>query len=154
MIPFILLFVGLLLLFLEFYTPGGILAVAGAIAILLACISFLAASTSSLQSLAFILLTIGGIIFVIWFALRRIKKSGPKNTFFLSKDQEGYQSSQFDASLIGKKGTALTDLGPSGFIVIDQVRYQVTCRGPYLNKGEQVEVIGGEGAHLIVKPSN
>ncbi len=152
MLSFILLFVGLLLIFLEFYTPGGILAVVGAIVLISACITFFATSPSTLFSFAFLLLAICGIIFVIWFALRRIKKSSSQNTFYLSKDQEGYQSSHFDTHLIGKQGIAITDLGPSGFILISNVRYQVTCHGPYLNKGQKVEVIGGEGAHLIVKP--
>ena len=154
MIPFILLFVGLLLIFLEFYTPGGILAVCGIIALLFGVTLFLTSSTSLLASVAFIGLMIAGVSFVIWFALHRIKKSGAKNTFYLSSDQEGYQGAAFDASLIGKQGDAVTDLGPSGFIVIEGARYQASCRGPYLDRGKKVIVIGGEGARLLVKPVN
>ena len=153
MLPFILLFIGLLLIFLEFYTPGGILAVAGALVIVFAVVSFLMSSSSALASLFFILLTIAGLVFVIWFALNRIKKSSSKNTFYLSDDQEGYIGAHFDVTLIGKKAVTLTDLGPSGFILIEGVRYQANSRGPYVDKGKDVIVIGGEGGHLIVKPT-
>ena len=152
MMPFILLLIGLVLLFLEFYTPGGILAVAGIIFLLAAITTYLLASSSALGSVAFLVLTIVALSFVIWFALRRIKKSGPENTFYLSKDQEGYVSTRFDTTAIGKTGTALTDFGPSGFVLIDGKRHSAVCRGPYLDKGQRVTVIGGEGADLIVKP--
>lgn len=150
--PFILLSVGLLLIFLEFYTPGGILAVAGAIFVISAVVTFLNTSTSIIASLVFVVFTILSIILMIYFAINRIRSSSKENTFYLSDDQEGYQSSHFDQALIGKVGTNITDLGPSGFIVIEGRRYQATCPRGYLDKGHEVEVIGGEGAHLIVKP--
>lgn len=152
MLSFILLFIGLLLIFLEFYTPGGILAVAGTIVILFAVTSFLVESSAGFASLFFILFTIAATAFVIWFALNRIKKTSAKNTFYLSDDQEGYQGAHFDTSLIGKQGLTLTDLGPSGFVLIEGKRHQAGSRGPYVDKGTDVLVIGGEGSYLIVKP--
>jgi membrane-bound ClpP family serine protease len=151
MSPFLLLFIGLLLIFLEFYTPGGILAVAGSIFVLAALATFLMEATSPLTGLGFILLTIGGIAGTIWFALRRIRKS-KENTFYLSKDQEGYISSGFDATLIGKSAQTLTDFGPSGYILVEGKKFAATCRDTYLEKGQQVIIIGGEGSQLIVKP--
>lgn len=152
MTAFIMLFVGLLLIFLEFYTPGGILAVIGAIFLIASVLLFLHTTTSLMAGGAFIVGAALLLAFVIWFALYRIRKSSKENTFYLSDDQEGYQSSHFDSSLIGKQGKTLTDLGPSGFILIDGRRLQAVCRGPYLDRGSDVIVIGGEGAHLIVKP--
>ena len=151
---FIVLLVGILLIFLEFYTPGGVLAVAGIICVLTSIASFFMDSDSILASIAFLVFAIGAISFIIWFALRRIKRTSDKNTFYLSMDQEGYQANSFDKDLIGKHGVSITDMGPSGFILIDNIRYQALCRGPYLNKGSEVVVIGGEGSHLIVKSLN
>jgi len=143
-----------LLIFLEFYTPGGVFAVAGALFVLGAMTTFMVASGSPLASLVFVVGTVIGVCIVIWFAINRIRKSGKQDTFYLSRDQEGYQSVHLDPSLIGKKGTALTDFGPSGFVLVEGKRYAAICRGPYLDKGKEVLIIGGEGADLIVKPLN
>ena len=66
-------------------------------------------------------------------------------------DQEGYTSSSFNSSFIGREGVVVSDLRPSGFIEIDGVRCQAMSEGEYLKKDMKVRVIDGEGAHLIVK---
>lgn len=82
---------------------------------------------------------------------RELKKSAKDNTFYLQQDQEGFQASTFNDSLIGKTGQSVSDLGPSGFVVVGGNRYQATARSGYIDKGREITVIGGEGAHLIVK---
>jgi membrane-bound ClpP family serine protease len=152
MMPYIFLFLGLLLVFLEFYTPSGVLATGGAIFLIAAISTFIASSNSVPAAIAFVIFTFLAIFLVCRFAINRIKSSGKKNTFYLSQDQEGFQGAHFDASLIGKKGVTLTDLGPSGFILVDGKRVQATARSGYIDRGRDVEIIGGEGAHLIIKP--
>jgi membrane-bound serine protease (ClpP class) len=149
--PFILLFLGLLLVFLEFYTPGGILAMAGAIFLIAALLTFFM-SAALLASIGFALLVICGVAGTVWLALWRIRKSSKENTFFLSQDQEGFQSTSFESGLVGKEGVALTDLRPSGFVLIEGKRFAATCRGAYIEKGSALTVAGGEGSQLIVKP--
>ena len=90
-------------------------------------------------------------VVIIWLALLMIRKTGQKNTLYLADDQEGYVGVHYDAKQIGKTAVATTDLGPSGFIQIDNVRYQALARGTYIDKGTEVIVVGGQGAHLIVK---
>lgn len=150
--PFFLLCVGLILIYLEFYTPGGILAVIGGIFLLSSIIVFALGAESSVSIVAFIALVIASLAFDIWVAIESIKRSSQKNTFLLSKDQEGYQGAQFDSSMIGKVATAFTDLRPSGFVTIEGKRFAASCRDSYIEKGSQVFVIGGEGAQLFVKP--
>ena len=151
MIPFLLLAVGVLLIFLEFYTPGGVLAVVGVLFLLSALTSFLGTSPTVVGIVSFVGLMVASLAFVIWFALRRIRKSSSQNTFYLGQDQEGFISTEFDKNLIGKQGITLSDLGPSGFVLIEGKRYQASCRNSYLDKGTPVTVIGGEGGCLIVK---
>jgi membrane-bound serine protease (ClpP class) len=151
-LAFILLIVGLVLIFLEFYTPGGVLAVSGGAALLFAVAWFFYVSPSQVLSLLFVIVTIVLVCLVIWLALKRIQQSSSKNTFYLGKDQEGYVGVHFDTSLIGKTGIAISDFGPSGYVLVDGMKYQATANGLYLDKGTDVEVIGGEGGHLIVKP--
>ena len=152
MLPYILLFLGLLFVWLEFYLPGGALAIGGAILLFAAVASYITQSSSIIDSLVFFVATCATTIFVIRFAILGLKKSAKKNTFFLSTDQEGYKAVDFQASLVGKKGVTLTEFGPSGYVLIDGVRYSAICRGPYLEKGAEVLVVEGESGHLIVKP--
>jgi membrane-bound ClpP family serine protease len=150
MIAYLFLLLGLLLLFLEFYTPGGLFAVA-AIAVLLIGIVTFVTENSPAASIFFVVLTSVGVVITVKLALKRIQKSGSQNTFYLSKDQEGYQATQYDRTQIGKEGISLSDLGPSGYIVVEGKRFAATAKSGYLDKGTKVQVIGGEGSQLIVK---
>ncbi len=152
MMPYLLLGLGLLFIWFEFYLPGGAFAVAAAIFIMGALASYIAASQSILASTLFFAGTCIAVIAVIRFAIKRIRKSADKNTFFLSKDQEGYTSSELLDEITGKKGTTLTECGPSGFALIEGKRYPIICRGPYLDKGVEVEVIANELGNYVVKP--
>ncbi len=64
---------------------------------------------------------------------------------------EGYVSTQFAESLVGKKGTAQTVLRPSGKVMIDGKMYDAYTRGDFIDKGQSVEVISDEGSSLKVK---
>jgi membrane-bound serine protease (ClpP class) len=152
MIAYLLLALGLLFVWLEFYLPGGAFAVAAAIFILAALVSYFTASTSVIASTLFFVVTVLAVMGVIWFAIKRIKKSAKHNTFFLSRDQEGYTSSDLTEAITGKRGVTLTECGPSGYALIEGKRYPIICRGPYLNKGVEVEVIANELGNYVVKP--
>lgn len=149
-IPFILLFIGLLLIFLEFFFPGGILAGAAAL-VLLASIVFFAFQSSSFL---WTLLYSAGIVLVasvmIKVLLRKIRKGNFKG-IYLNSEQSGYVASEFSKDLIGKSGEAVTDLKPSGHVLVEGKRYQAVSQSGYIEKGLHVVIIGGEGAHLIVK---
>tara|TARA_B100000809_G_C15129902_1_gene527912 strand:- start:1346 stop:2572 length:1227 start_codon:yes stop_codon:yes gene_type:complete len=54
-------------------------------------------------------------------------------------------------SLVGKEGTAYTDLRPSGKVQIDSIIYDAISRGGYINQHEKIKVIEDKQAHLIVK---
>lgn len=154
MTPYLLLLLALILTWLEFYLPGGIFAVVAAIVFIAAQVSMWYTSQSAAFTFFFFIASFAACIAVIYYAIKRIKKSAEHNTFYLSKDQEGYKAADFSEELIGKKGVTLTEFGPSGYVLIDGVRYPAICRGPYLEKGQNVTVIAGESGHLIVKPSN
>ncbi len=87
---------------------------------------------------------------LITFTLRYIKK-GKTTGIYLNSAQEGYLASEFDKTLIGKSGEALTDLKPAGHILVEGKRYQAVSKTGYLDKGSKIEIVAGEGAHFIVK---
>ncbi|MBS0655427.1 MAG: NfeD family protein [Verrucomicrobia bacterium] len=152
MMPYLLLLLGLIFTWLEFYLPGGAFATFGALAILGALVSYFSQSESLIGSVIFFFVACTALIVVIRLAISRIRKSAAANTFFLSKDQEGYKAADFASGMIGKRGITMTEFGPSGYVLIDGKRYPAICRGPYLDKGREVEVIAGESGHFIVKP--
>lgn len=63
----------------------------------------------------------------------------------------GYVSFQYTESLLGKRGTAVTVLRPSGKVMIDDKLYDAYTRGDFIEKGQIVEIISEEGTSLKVK---
>ncbi len=54
--------------------------------------------------------------------------------------------------LVGKEGTALTTLRPSGMGMIEDRRYNVVTDGEYIEMNSPVKVRAVEGTRIIVKP--
>lgn len=148
--PLILLVAGLLLIFLEFFFPGGILGVIAGGSILASIVLFALETQSFLWTLVYVVVVCTVVALVIKFTTNRILK-GKFKGIFQNDDQSGYFASSYDKEMIGKRGESLSDLKPSGHILIEGKKYQAVLRSGYLEKGFPVEVIGGEGSHLIVK---
>lgn len=53
--------------------------------------------------------------------------------------------------LIGKTGTAVTMLRPSGIAEIDGVRYSVETQATFIDKGSEVTVLAVDGTKITVK---
>lgn len=153
MSPFILLALGLLLIFLEFFLPGAILGICGGILVLWSILSFAIESGSPIMTTLYIIAIAIGIVYLIKFALYRIRHSSSRLSFYLDKDQEGYQASKFDAAAIGKKGIVSSDLKPGGYITIEGKQHQAISISGYLTKGTEVVVLSGQEESLIVKQS-
>ncbi len=146
----LLAILGLSLIYTEFFLPGGILALVGGIS-LLASIIFCFMHGSQFWGILYILFLIGIVVLVCNLALWKMRGSKIKNRFYLEKDQEGFLAASFDQNLIGKKGTVFTELKPAGHILVEGIQYQALSETGFLSKGETVEVIGGQGSHLIVR---
>ena len=86
-------------------------------------------------------------------ALWQIRRSKEKGHFYHGNDQEGYVAASFDQSLIGKEGVVSTELKPAGHILVDGQLYQALSETGFIGKGDHVHVVGGKGAHLIVRTS-
>lgn len=151
MSPFLLVGIGFLLILIEFYVPGAIMGISGGILILISIILFAIQDHSALDVAIFVMAVIVSFGFLISFILKRIPKAKPGISIYLNTDQEGYQASEYDSRLIGKYGIVLTDLKPSGHILIEGKQYQALSRSEYLAKGSEVVVMEGRGAYFIVK---
>ena len=65
--------------------------------------------------------------------------------------EEGYVSNTNRVELIGKQGTSITPLRPSGTVVIDNERLDVVTEGGYADAGKTVEVVKVEGSRIVVR---
>lgn len=91
MIFVLLLFIGVFLIFLEFYTPGGILAVAGGFFWIIAVIGYTSKADSAFDAVAFSFVAILLLIFVVWFALQRIKNQLKTIPFIFNRIRRAFK---------------------------------------------------------------
>jgi len=151
MLPFILLAVGLLMIFLEFYLPGGVMGTIGAFVVLGSIILFAILYDDLLLISLYTVTTMAVLILLFRFALWRIRNAPPGRSVYSGGDQAGYTASTWDKSTVGKVGVVDTDLRPGGHVIIDGKRHGAISQSGYLSKGSKVIVTGGEGESLTVK---
>lgn len=151
MLPFIFLIAGLLLIFLEFFLPGGIMGTLGAIVVIASIAMFAMQYDSLILVVLYAFFSIVLVVVLFRFALWRITHGEPGKTIYSDDDQEGFIASHFDKSAIGKEGIVDTDLRPGGHIIVGDKRHSAISLSGYVSKGEKVKVIGGEGESLTVK---
>lgn len=138
--------VGLVLVFCEFFIPSGLFALVAAGAFIGSIVLFgqegLGWEWTALYTFGLFIVYVGVSFFALW----RVKKD-----ISLKTDQTGYLASTFDETLIGREGIVLSDLRPSGHILIEEKQIQAFSETGYLSKGTLVVVVGGRGANLIVR---
>ena len=150
-LPIILALFGLILIYIEFFIPGGIMGLFGALLVISSIIIILVSDINIISLALFVIITLTFLIITIKVALWQVKKTGKRGTVFLETDQMGYFASTYDKNLIGQTGIAGSDLKPSGYVIVNDKSYQAVSKGRYINKGQNIQVIAGEGARLIVK---
>lgn len=151
MSPFILLAIGLLLIFIEFYLPGAIMGICGTILVLVSIFLFASETESPALTILYIIGAGACVGLLIKFTLRRIVKAKPEYSIYSNKDQKDYVASTYDKTTIGKKGIVLSDLKPGGYIIVEGKQHQAISLTGYLTKGIEVIVVSGDGESLIVK---
>ena len=143
---------GLLLIYFEFFLPGAVMGIIGALLLVLSLFLFIFFQHPNVLSLFFFIFALLlSVVLTIRLALITVKRRRDKNSFYSEKNQEGFIASIHQKELYGKTGVAATDLRPSGYIKIEKEFFQAVSRAGYIKKDEKVQVEGGEGARLIVK---
>lgn len=143
--------IGLILIYFEFFVPGGILGVIGGLFLAAGLFLSIWEQTSLIYALFYVIGVIIFFVLTIRLALWKIKRTRNKSHFYLGDDQEGYVASSYEKELVEKTGEALTVLRPSGHIKIEGKPYQAVSESGYIKKGSKIKIIGGEGARFIVK---
>lgn len=69
----------------------------------------------------------------------------------VQESKKGYTSSFIKEPMIGKRGVAYTVLRPSGKVMIEGQLYDAFTRSEFIEKGQNIEVIGEDTTSLRVK---
>lgn len=67
------------------------------------------------------------------------------------RTEAGYTSNPLHWELLRKRGIVLSDLKPSGFIMVGGEKYDASSEGEMIERGTVVEVIRMTGAIIIVR---
>jgi membrane-bound serine protease (ClpP class) len=143
---------GFVLIAAEIFIPGGILGLIGVLALVIA-----------LAILGFVVFgASGGLISAIgstrrrhhfpWFVGKILPDLLFRKWFTLKEDGRDFKS--FDehlAVLLGKTGTAYTDLRPAGTALIDDQKYDVMSESGYITRGTPIKVIHAAGNRVVVR---
>lgn len=148
----VLMIAGIVLIVLEIFLPSGILGIVGGGAILGAMLT----SGADMGHMAF---SIGiALLVAMILAIFLFKKIDTDKGIFrhiVLKDQtsteKGYISNINRMELIGKEGTALTYLRPSGTAIFDEERLDVVSEGSFIAQGSTIKVVKVEGSRLVVR---
>lgn len=149
----IMLITGIAAIILEFFVPAfglvGIIGIASVIGSIIT--AFKLSSTAGAVFLTSALIIVPALM-MIFFKLFPKTIFGKKLILHNSFDRtKGFESSAFNySSLNGKTGSALTDLRPSGTIIIDDRKFSAITSGEYINKEAKVNVIKTEGSKITV----
>ena len=144
--------VGILCIIVELLLPTvGLLAGLGVAALLYSLVLALGGDVSALAALLG-----AAVLAAVLFALivKKLPSSRLWSKFVLrdqSTSQRGYVSATPRENLVGKSGTALTELRPSGTAEIDGSPVDVVTEGAFLPKGTALKVVAVQGARVVVR---
>lgn len=148
----ILFVVGIGLILLEFFLPGGI---AGGIGIAAVIGSLFLATDNALHMGISLLIALSVTVIA---SILMVKVFGKKMRLFKkiiltdsTSTEGGYISNKSRTELVGVEGYTLTALRPSGTIVIEDERIDAVSEGAYIQKSARVRVVKAEGSRVVVR---
>ncbi|HET6568351.1 MAG TPA: NfeD family protein [Rhodothermales bacterium] len=156
LLPVILVLVGLALIVVEVYLiPGlNVIGIAGFLVVVFAVgLAFNAGGAAEGVALtAGALVLGGGVFFWMW-------RSGAWERFVLATslraDEAGVQrESEARARYLGRSGTAITPLRPTGIVDIDGERIEVATEGEFIASGSEVRVVAMDRRRFFVRLSS
>lgn len=147
--------IGVLFIVIELFIVGAIL---GIIGLLLVTFSLITMGDNLSMMLfnvivAMILTVIEWVILVKFFK-KRISLFDQVVLKDSTSKESGYTSHNDNTYLVGQNATTLTDLRPSGIIVLDNQRIDAVSEGSFIMKDTAVKIIEVEGTRVVVREQN
>jgi len=150
-IPIVLQLAGVVVIIAEIILPsGGILSIIAAG--LFGYSLFHVFSHMSVEiGMTFLIADLILIPILIYWGLRFMAKSPVTLHQRLSREDGATAQSSDQMAYMGRTGTAITDLRPSGVAMIDQERLDVVTQGEYIDKKTAIVVIAVRGNQIVVE---
>lgn len=146
--------VGVLCLVIEMLSPTvGLLAGLGVAAMLYSVVLALGGDINALYALL-ASIVLAAVIFAL--IVRRLPSSRLWHKLVLrdaSTEERGYVSAVAHEELVGRLGTAVTDLRPAGLASFGNGAVDVVSEGGYIDRGSSVVVVAVQGSRVIVRPA-
>jgi membrane-bound serine protease (ClpP class) len=97
------------------------------------------------------------ILLTSWALLRHLPQSNRltrSGVFLVTKGErkDGWASAPRRLDLVGREGVALTDLRPSGTVLIGEERVDAVSESEWIEDGTTVRVVSSEGYRHVVRP--
>lgn len=146
-----LLVIGLLMVSVEIFIPGGIVGVLGGFCLVGSIVMAFAERGSTFGfywTAGVVVLT----LLALFLAIKFLPRSPAGKRLFLGSSEAGFSAGEEGLEgWVGKKGMALTTLRPAGMIDIEGKRVDVVTGGEYLSRGTPVEVTQVDGNRVVVR---
>ena len=146
-----LLVAAFILVFFEVILPGGILGILAALCVILA--SWFAGDQygAGVGILTFVG-SATAIAILAFVEFKLLARTSLGRAFFLKSSVTGHSNiAPAEASIIGKKGSALTRLNPSGKVAIDGQTYEAHSLDGYIEAGQSILVAAQDNFKLNIK---
>lgn len=148
----VLYIAGILLLLAEFFVPGAVLGILGAISVVTSGIW--ACYIYPDQAFIIVVGDLVGVMAAILLGIFLITKTGLARGLILEDtfDQDrGYVSDVTDVSLVGAIGEVYSALRPAGAVTINNRRVSAVADGSFIDQGVPVRVIEVQGNRVVVE---
>lgn len=145
-------FAGLLLVFAEFFVPGGICGFFGVLAVIISCV--IACIAFPDMSLFIVIAEFLGIILGIILGFKYLPRTKIGKSIILENSQQpdmGYVAAYGDESLVGQVAEVFTPMRPAGTIVLGGKKYDAVASGTHIEKGAKVKIIEVKGSRIVVE---
>ncbi|MBC2606364.1 NfeD family protein [Pelagicoccus albus] len=135
-----LIILGLGLVMLEIFIPGGIVGIFGGLS-LIAAVGFAYDGYGAEGAIIVFLIGLAGLVACLWFEFKVLPKTPAGKKFFLQDKVDGIsQNAVGDESMIGKECSTATAMAPSGYILCEGKKMEaVSCSG-FIEKGAAVKI--------------
>lgn len=146
---------GIILLFVEMFTPGFGLAGTSGFLLMAAAIVLTWLDYGPIAGLGATVIVVALTAIMVTASLKSAASGRISKSALILKDgqsrEEGYRTSDNLERYLGKTGTTNTVLRPSGSADIEGERVNVVSMGEFIDKGVTIRVEHVEGARVLVK---
>ena len=146
----LLIVIGLVLIGIEFYMPGFVLATVGIILLLTAdfiCLNHFGVNWSAGLFVAEVVLA----LLTGYVVIKTVPRTAAGKWMILSHEQRNASAVAQAPELVGAEGVAQTTLRPAGMAEIAGKRLDVVAESDMIARGSTIKVIAVEGNRIVVR---